>query len=134
MPQLQSPRESRWIQRYGFLEQTMGKPDEDGLEDGRQSRQRKNRKVVRERPGLAPGALFQLIGHTVFLRLSDVASELPSYDEQVLLSSMDTEEDYTGYSQRSAYDEVFATLRAALASTLTAGSKRELERSWPDRP
>ena len=130
MPQLQSPRESRWIQRYGFLEQTMGKPDEDGLEDSRQSRQRKYRKVVRERPGLAPGALFQLIGHTVFLRLSDVASELPSYDEQVLLSSMDTEEDYTGYSQRSAYDEVFATLRAALA----AGCKRDLGRSWPDRP
>ena len=118
--------EARWIQRYGFLEQTMGKPDDESLEDGRQSRRRKYRKVVRERPGLAPGALFHLIGHSVFLRLSDVASGLPPYEEQVLLSSMDTEEDHTGYSQRSAYDEVAGTLRAALASALAAGSKRLL--------
>ena len=118
--------ESRWIQRYGFLEQTMGKPDEEGLEDGRQSRRRKYRKVVRERPGLAPGALFHLIGHTVFLRLSDVASGLPPYEEQVMLSSLDTEEDHTGYSQRSAYDAVAGTLRAALASALATGSKRQL--------
>ena len=118
--------EARWIQRYGFLEQTMGKPDDESLEDGRQSRRRKYRKVVRERPGLAPGALFHLIGHTVFLSLSDVASGLPPYEEQVLLSSMDAEEHHTGYSQRSAYDEVAGTLRAALASALAAGSKRLL--------
>ena len=49
----------------------------------------------------APSALFHLIGNTVFLRLSDVASGLPDYTEQVLLSSMDSEEDSTGYSQRS---------------------------------
>ncbi len=64
MPQLQCPREARWIQRYGFLEQTMDKPDKDGLEDGRQSRRRKYRKVVRKQPGLArglvPSALFHL--------------------------------------------------------------------------
>ncbi len=126
MPQLQSPKEACWIQRYGFLEQTIDKPDEDGLGDGRQSRRRKYRKVVRERPGLAPGALFHLIGHTVFLRLSDVASGLPPYEEQVLLSSMDTEEDATGYSQSSAYDEVAGTLRAALATALASGSKRLL--------
>ena len=118
--------EARWIQRYGFLEQTIGKPAEDGLEDGRQSRPRKYREVVRERPGLAPRALFHLIGHTVFLRLSDVASGLPPYEEQVLLSSMDREEDQTGYSQRSGYDEVAGTLRAALASDLAAGSRRLL--------
>ena len=44
----------------------------------------------------------------------------------MLLSSMDTKEDSAGYSQRSAYDEVFNTLRAALASALAAGSKRLL--------
>ena len=39
---------------------------------------------------------------------------------------MDEDEDATGYSQRTAYDEVFATLRAALATALAAGSKRLL--------
>ena len=88
--------EHRWIQRYGFEEHSIGKPDNDAVEDGRNSRRRKYRKVVRERPGLVPSALFHLIGNTVFLRLSDVASGLPDYEEQVLLSSMDSEEDSTG--------------------------------------
>ena len=118
--------EGRWIERYGFVEHSIGKPDDDATEDGRNSRRRKYRKVVRERPGLAPGALFHLIGNTVFLRLSDVASGLPDYEEQVLLSSMDSEKDGTGYSQRSAYDTVFEELRKKLADALKAGSKRLL--------
>ena len=69
--------EHRWIQRYGFEEVTIGKPDDDAVEDGRNSRRRKYRKVVRERPGLVPSALFHIIGNTVFLRLADVASGLP---------------------------------------------------------
>ena len=80
----------------------MGKPDDDAIEDGRNSRRRKYRKVVRERPGLVPSALFHLIGNTVFLRLADVASGLPDYTEQVMLSGMESQEDSTGYSQRSA--------------------------------
>ena len=77
--------EGRWIQRYGFEEHTIGKDDDESVEDGRFSRRRRYRKVVRERPGLAPAALFHLIGNSVFLRLSDVASGLPSYEEQILL-------------------------------------------------
>ena len=118
--------EHRWIQRYGFEEHSIGKPDNDAVEDGRNSRRRKYHKVVRERPGLVPSALFHLIGNTVFLRLSDVASGLPDYEEQVLLSSMDSEEDSTGYSQRSAYDTVFEELRRRLADALSKGSKRLL--------
>ena len=118
--------EHRWIQRYGFGEVTVGKPDDDAVEDGRNSRRRKFRKVVRERPGLVPSALFHLIGNTVFLRLSDVASGLPDYDEQLLLSSMDSEEDATGFSQRSAYNTVFEELRKKLVEALKAGSKRLL--------
>ncbi len=51
---------------------------------------------MRKRPGLAPAALFHLIGNSVFLRLSEVASGLPPYEERVLLSSMDTEPDGNG--------------------------------------
>ena len=119
--------EGRWIQRYGFLEQTVRHSDDgDSFEDGRNSRRKGYRKTVRERPGLAPSALFHLIGNSVFLRLSDVASGLPSYEEQVLLSRMDRETDFTGFSQRKAYDLVFDTLRQALAEALAKGSKRLL--------
>ena len=118
--------EGRWIDRYGFVEHSIGKPDDDSTEDGRNSRRKKYRKVVRERPGLVPSALFHIIGNTVFLRLADVASGLPSYDEQVLLSGMDSEEDATEFSQRGAYNHVFGTLRDALAKALKSGSKRLL--------
>ena len=120
--------EHRWITRYGFEEYTIGRPDDGPVEDGRNSRRRKYRKVVRERPGLVPSALFHIIGNTVFLRLSDVASGLPPYDEQVLLSSMDTHEDpaLDGLSQRSAHDLVFGKLKKALADALQKGSKRLL--------
>ncbi len=118
--------EGRWIKRYGFEEHSIGKDDDGALEDGRNSRRRSYRKVVRERPGLVPSALFHIIGNTVFLRLSDVASGLPDYDEQILLSSMDSEEDGTGYSQRSAYKRVFETLKEELAKALKSGSKRLL--------
>ncbi len=118
--------EHRWIRRYGFEECTIGKPDDSAVEDGRNSRRRRYRKVTRERPGLVPSALFHLIGNTVFLRLSDVASGLPPYEEQVMLSGMDTREDSTGYSQRSAYDTVFEELRKKLADALSRGSKRLL--------
>ena len=100
--------------------------DGDSFEDGRNSRRKGYRKTVRERPGLAPSALFHLIGNSVFLRLSDVASGLPPYEEQVLLSGMDREADFTGFSQRKAYDLVFDTLRQALAEALAKGSKRLL--------
>ena len=118
--------EHRWIQRYGFEEVTIGKPDDDAVEDGRNSRRRKYRKVVRERPGLVPSALFHIIGNTVFLRLADVASGLPDYEEKILVSSMDSEEDATGYSQRTAYNTVFEELRKELAAALKSGSKRLL--------
>ena len=118
--------EGRWIKRYGFEEHSIGKDDEGALEDGRNSRRKKFRKVVRERPGLVPSALFHIIHNTVFLRLSDVASGLPEYEEQILLSSMDAERDATGYSQRSAYDKVFEELRKELAAALKKGSKRLL--------
>ena len=118
--------EGRWIERYGFVEHTVGRDDGDSLEDGRTSRRRKYRKVIRERPGLAPAALFHLIGNSVFLRLSDVAAGLPPYEERVLLSSMDTEADAAGLSQRSGYEKLFGTLRAALAEALSQGSRRLL--------
>ena len=118
--------ETRWVNRYGFLEHTINHGDDGFDEDGRHSRRRSYRKTTRERPGLAPSALFHLIGNSVFLRLSDVASGLPPYEEQVMLSGLDSETDHTGYSQRSAHNHVFEKLREALADALSKGSKRLL--------
>ena len=118
--------EGRWIQRYGFEEHTIGKDDGDSVEDGRYSRRRRYRKVVREWPGLAPAALFHLIGNSVFLRLSDVASGLPSYEEQILLSPMDSEPDSYGYTQRGAYGTLYEKLREALKDALANGSRKLL--------
>ena len=118
--------ESRWIQRYGFEEHTIGKDDGDSVEDGRFSRRRRYRRVVRERPGLAPAALFHLIGNSVFLRLSDVASGLPSYEEQILLSPMNSDPDSYGYTQRGAYGTLYEKLREALADALAKGSRKLL--------
>ena len=118
--------EARWIARYGFVEHTVRRPADEPLEDGRHSRRRRYRTVIWERPGLAPAALFHLIGHTVFLRLADVASGLPPYTEQVRLVDLADTPDETGYSQRTAYQAVFTTLRKALADALAQGSKRLL--------
>ena len=72
-----------------------------------------------------------LVGSSVFLRLSDVASSLPPHEEQVLLSSMDWEPDVTGLSQRGAYDQVFNALRQALAQAFAKGSMRLLATYLP---
>ena len=59
--------------------------------------------------------------------MGNVLSEaMRPYEEQVMLSSMDSEEDATGYSQRSAYSTVYEELRLKLAEALKAGSKRLL--------
>ena len=55
-----------------------------------------------------------------------MASGLPAYEEQILLSSMNSEEDSTGYSQRSAYTTVYEELRKELKDALRSGSKRLL--------
>ena len=118
--------EGRWIERYGFLEETRSYPEDDAYEDGRTSRRKGFRKTVREKPGLVPAALFHIIGNSVFLKLADVASALPPYEEQVLLSGMDSDVDLTGFSQRSAYNHVFEELHEALVKALKKGSKRLL--------
>ena len=44
-------RRARWIARYGFVEHTVRRPADEALEDGRHSRRRRYRTVIRERPG-----------------------------------------------------------------------------------
>ena len=119
--------EKLWISHYGFEEHTMGKPQEGDEDDGRTSRRRGFKKVTREKPGLIPTALFHIINNTVFLKLSDVASALPDYEEQIMISPLDTEKpEGQELSQATAYYALFEVLRRALKDALLRGSKKML--------
>ena len=75
---------------------------------------------------MAPAALFHIIGHSLFLRLADVASGLPAYEEQIQVASMDTEEGLHGLSQASAYRILATDLKRALLLAIERGSGRLL--------
>ena len=120
--------ERKWVQRYGFLEQSVrhDRDADDPTEDGSVSRRRSYRNQVKERPGLAPGALFHIIGHSLFLKLSDVASGLPPYEEQIQVARLDDEPNLHGFSQASAYQHLAIKLKQALLVALERGSQRLL--------
>ena len=118
---------ARWIDRYGFRQRKYRSKngDDEPLDHGRGSGRRGYRTIEKETPGLAPEALFHIIGNTVFLRLSDVSASLPTYEEQIIVQQMSRKPDqYSGYSQRTAYQELYRELRSALAEALQRGSTR----------
>jgi len=71
---------TQFLKRYGILEEVEVIKEE---EDNFQSRGKKSRKVyLKKRPGVSPEVLARfLLPHTVFVRLEDMASELPPYEE-----------------------------------------------------
>ena len=119
--------QSRWIDRYGFRQRkyrSKGGADEP-FEHGRGSSRRGYRQTEKETPGLAPAALFHIIGNTVFLRLSDVSSELPPYEEMIQVQQMSRKvAPGAQYSQKSAYEKLYRELRSALVAALSRGSTR----------
>jgi superfamily II DNA or RNA helicase len=118
--------EGKWVSRYGIVERISRHDPDAYSEDGRQSKRRSY--VVRtiERPGVSPAILFHLIGNTVFLRLADVASDLPPYDERAMLLPLDGETDERGLSQARCYEELASDLKRAVNEALHRGSKRLL--------
>ena len=102
-----------WIKRYGFYQYEQTTKTSTRVEHGRASiRRTTTNKPPKEIPGLMPDALFHLIGHTIFIRLSDVAANLPEYSELILTTPTETVKDHTGYSQHSAYGHLENTLKA----------------------
>jgi hypothetical protein len=103
------------------------KKDPDAyLDDGRQSRRRTYPTRTVEKPGVSPAVLMHLIGNTVFLRLADVARDLPPYTERVVLLPLDQQPRVDGNSQATAYQRLASELRQAVQSALRQGSKRLL--------
>ena len=120
--------ESKWIDQYGFVERTTRNFEKDVLQGhGTGSNRRITHKTTRkEVPGLMPQALFHLIENTVFVRLSDVSDDLPTYQEYVIVNELDDEPGRTGLSQKRAYEMLERTLERALKAALGAGSQRLL--------
>ncbi|RJQ08837.1 MAG: DEAD/DEAH box helicase [Dehalococcoidia bacterium] len=118
--------EGRWVSRYGIVERiTRRGGDDDVIEDGRASRRRGYRTRTVEKPGVSPAVLFHLIANTVFIRLADVATDLPPYREEVRLIGM-ARGDGDEPSQAGAYRRLSEDLHAALLAALAAGSRRLL--------
>jgi len=111
---------ARWIDTYGLYEITEKETEGDSAEIGQVTRRRTNRMTTRrEIPGLMPQLIARLARHTIFLRLADVAPDLPPYEEHVTSVAMLPQ-------QQRAYDRLKGDLLAALREALVRGSKRLL--------
>lgn len=118
--------EARWISRYGIVERITKRDLDRYTDDGRLSKRRSYHSRVVEKPGVSPMVLFHLIGNTVFLRLADVAQNLPSYTERVALYPLDQSASADRPSQAVAYRRLADQLWNAVTSALQEGSKRLL--------
>lgn len=118
--------EARWVSRYGIVERITKKDPDRYTDDGRHSKRRSYWTRVVEKPGVSPMVLFHLIGHTVFLRLADVAQTLPPYSERVALYRLSQTAAADGPSQATAYRGLADQLWQAVTAALQEGSKRLL--------
>ncbi|MCC6498412.1 MAG: hypothetical protein IT193_19365 [Propionibacteriaceae bacterium] len=118
--------ESKWVSRYGIVERITRRSPDAYAEDGRHSKRRTYLTRTVEKPGVTPSVLFHLIGNTVFLRLADVARDLPTYTEHVAVMALSESADTGVPSQASCYERLQRDLRQATVAALAAGSKRLL--------
>ncbi len=118
--------EAKWVSRYGIVERITKKDPNAYTGDGRQSKRRSYLTRTVEKPGVSPAVLFHLIGNTVFLRLTDVARDLPSYTERIICYPLDRGQDPEAPSQASGYHQLAGELRQAVTAALQQGSKRLL--------
>lgn len=118
--------ESKWISRFGIVERVLKKSSDAYGEDGRHSKRRSYQARTIEKPGVSPSVLFHLIGNSVFLRLADVSSDLPSYTERVVICDLIRGADAGSPSQAEWYERLARDLRQATVSALSSGSKRLL--------
>ncbi len=103
----------RFAEKYGVLEEIIKEP----LSDNANSIGGKRTVTVRERPGISPLIFTDLLlEHSVFMRLSDISSNLPPYTEHVVSVEMEAE-------QREAYTEFESVLRGAVRQALACGDR-----------
>jgi SNF2 family DNA or RNA helicase len=123
--------ETRWISQYGIVEKITRKPDD--YESNLSSKGKKYHASSREKPGLSPVVLPNyLLDRTAFIRLPDLALDLPPYHEKVIACPM-TEEQSLAYFRlaRQLHDELVAQLCKGSKSLLSTYLQSLL--SYPDR-
>ena len=135
-----------WIRDYGFEETVKADPKDKGVyAHGRASARRFNRTQTREKPGISPKALHHLLGNSIFLRMEDVTTDLPPYQEQVVVLPLDDQVRNVAApagapptSQRQAYQQMYESLYEEVKRQAFAGSRKYLAAylqallSWPD--
>lgn len=108
---------TRFQDEYGFMERVVKEVD---TEDYVYGRAKKRNIRVKPLPGVSPLLLPHfLLPNAVFLRLSDVSSALPPYEENVV--TLDMEE-----HQAEEYRELENALRDIVAESLRRGSQKNL--------
>jgi len=98
-----------FMTKYGVLERVTIIPEEDG-----QTVKSKKRTIVKAKPGVSPLLIGNmLLSNAVFLRLSDMAENLPDYSETVVELAMDPEQEE---AYRAFEDQMKQALQSALAT------------------
>src|SRR5581483_7340275 len=118
--------EPKWVSRYGIVQRITKKDPDAYADEGRHSKRRSYLIRTIEKPGVSPAVLFHLIGNTVFLRLADVAQNLPPYTERVALLPLDRGTHGDEFSQATCYRRLASELWQAVTAALQQGSKRLL--------
>ncbi len=118
----------KWVELFGIQETVITLKETVSYDsDGRSSLRQSRRTHVREKPGLMPTVLSHVLNHSIFVRLSDVAHDLPPYTETVQVVDMDQNMDpETEMSQASGYRFLHRTLYEIVSRELARGSKRLL--------
>ena len=132
--------EAKWIDHYGFRERRIRDRRRNARPtDGRGSKKKDYRVKDQEKPGLVPSALLHLLGNTAFLRLSDVATGLPQYEERIITVHLDeTPDPGFGTSQFSGYKQLEEDMKKAVGTSISEGTRHMLGKylqalqSYPD--
>ena len=113
-------RTMQFAEKYGVLEKTYKMDDCDAHTVQSIKKVGGKRVNLKEAPGISPLLLTDiLLSRTAFVRLSDVASALPPYDEIVVDVEM-------AESQKDAYQKLEKTLAEATRQALARGDHRLL--------
>ena len=130
-PEFSYHGQARWTAKYGILQEVI---KERQRQDSYYGRGTKRSRTLVRKPGLSPDVLPRyLLDKAIFMRLTDICNDLPSYDEYVITIEMDDE-------LREAYHQFERDLKEAVRKALAQGSKRLLGTylqallSYPDRP
>ena len=135
-----------WIRSYGFEETVKSDPRDKGVyAHGKASARRFNRSQTSEKPGISPKALHHLLGNSIFLRMEDVTTDLPPYQEQVIVLPLDDQKRTAAAppaapptSQKAAYRHLYESLYEEVKKHAFGGSRKYLSAylqallSWPD--